>query len=188
MRIFQARTSLEDHRPTIDVTLPQNARIDWRLLDEVLRGQRPEGSGLRIQLYAGFPNPEAWDHYAIPGTFGLFSERLLGAVPERALRLFQPLQVRLNLWPYFFLKPIRRPVCLDLQRAAVTRFTHPPHTLKDVQTYAFLPGSLEDPLVFCPSEITTLLMTESVVEALQAARCKGLRYDPVPQARNGRST
>jgi hypothetical protein len=180
-KVFEVTGSLENDRPELDFENPLNSRNDWGALDEVLRNQR-EGEVQAVTLTLAHPEFNKWDYYIVPGTFGLFSQRALKAIPEISIKDFTLFPASLNAMPYFFLKCERERACLDLARSKLETFPSNPSRIMSVSKYAFLPGSLGDPLVFYCAECSELFVTQGVVECWQRAKCNGMRFTEVARA------
>jgi hypothetical protein len=114
------------------------------------------------------------------GVRGLFSQRFVDAVGMAAFQGITLLPASLNGTPYYFLRCEKPVDCFDRSNSVFETFAHDHSRIMDVSHYAFRSELLPADACFVLPELPDLLLTESVVQRLQAANLKGVRMQPLP--------
>jgi hypothetical protein len=177
--VFRVDPSVEDDRPVIEFDAPANRGIDWRRLDDILRGERPTADYRALSIVVERSDAASWGYYSVPGTLGLISGEAVRCIGPSAFGRFVLLPARLNDSGYYFLKVAEVLPCLDLARAEVVPFRSSPERIKDITKYAFHKPMIPDPLVFSIPELPGLFATPAVAEAIERGRVPGFHFTPL---------
>jgi hypothetical protein len=179
-KVYGCRPSVEDDRPQIDFEDPENGKNDWLAVGEVIDGTRPITEFPPVSVQVSHPEATQWDCYMDGGVRGLFSKRFVDAVGMVAFQGLTLLPARLNGTTYYFLRSEKPVDCFDRSNAVYETFAHDHARIMDVSHYAFRNELLPSDACFVLPELPDLLLTESVVQRLQAANLKGVRTQPLP--------
>jgi len=179
-KVYECRPSVEDDRPQIDFEDPENAKNDWLAVGEVIDGTRPVTEFPTVSVQVSHPGASQWDCYMDGGVRGLFSQRFVDAVGMAAFQGITLLPASLNGTTYYFLRCEKPVDCFDRSNSVFETFAHDHSRIMDVSHYAFRSELLPADACFVLPELPDLLLTESVVQRLQAANLKGVRMQPLP--------
>ena len=180
MKVFNCRPSVEDERPKIDFEVPENAKNDWLAVGEVIDGTRPITEFPMVSVQVFHPEATQWDCYMDGGVRGLFSQRFVDAVGKVAFQGVMLLPAKLNGTTYYFLRCDKPIDCLDRSKSVFETFRSDSTAIKRITHYDFHSESLPADACFVLPELPDLLLTEPVVQRIQAASLKGVRILPLP--------
>lgn len=174
--IYLVGPSLEENRPVIDFTSPSCRTVNWKVIDEILRGQRCVGEYQPIHIELDAPEAILWSYYSIAGTLGLFSDEAVSRIGHSAFRHYQLLPAQLNQKGFTLLKPIELLPCLDLAKSDVVAFRSNPNRIKEVRKYVFKKEMIDDNLLFSIPELPGLFATDPVRTAVLQNLLSGFAF------------
>jgi len=180
VQIYECRPSIEDDRPQIDFEDFENSINDWLLIGEVINGTKPIGDFPMVSVTVRDPDATNWDCYRDGGIRGLFSERFVEAIGRSSFIGLTLLPAMLNGIPYYFLRCDQPIDCFHRSKASFETFRSDPMAIKRITHFAFQENLVPTNGCFCIPETVALLLTETVVERLNAAKLKGIHIIAAP--------
>ena len=171
--IYRLRSTTVDDRPTVDFTLDCNRANDWDLVDLIARGVSPV-SAVELHLRIDHAAWSSMGLYMLPGTLGLFHNRI-GRLIEEAAASFEYIDAWLNGVSYVVPVSKTPSGCLDIDRSRVKRFDFPPFRIYEIEVYAFF-SELVEPVYTLDCGQKDLFVTNAVKEAIQSTGLDGFDF------------
>jgi hypothetical protein len=177
--IYLVGASIEEERPVIDFTHPDCKKVDWLLIDEVLRGMHPVGECQAVSIPVLVPGANAWSFYSVAGTLGLISRKAVQIIGDSAFQHFQLLSARLNDEEYCFLRAEKKLPVLDIGRSDIVAFRSNPARIKQIKKYAFKKDAIDSYVFFSIPEFPGLFATEAILQTVKQNGLAGFDFRQV---------
>lgn len=179
-RIFRLGSSLEQDRPQIDFELPENAKLDWDLINQVLDGRVSNENALPINIIVNSTEATKWDFFGIPG---IFSQRAHDLLLPFATNHFAFCKLALNGIPYFIPKPTIPLDCLDKEKSVIIPYRHDRSRIKDVKVFHFKRDLIPEHVLFWIPELPSrILCTDAIRSLIHTRGFRGFRFDEIEVA------